>query len=166
MSGAPERGGRSKKVEKRVVAVNRKARFEFEILDKVEAGLELRGTEVKSLRGGKASLDEAYVGIIEGEAFVVGMHIPEYEKGGYANHEPRRRRKLLLHADEIEKLHRKVSERGFTIIPLSLYFNERGIAKIEVALARGRRLHDKRDAIAEREGRKVIRDYEGRSRRG
>lgn len=130
---------------------NRKARFEYEILDVMEAGIELKGTEVKSLRQGKASLDESFAIIHRGEVFLENMQITPYEQGAIENHDPKRSRKLLLHREEIEKLRLKVSDKGLTLIPLKLYFNDKGKAKIELALARGKKLHDKRESIKKRD---------------
>ena len=139
----------------RVVADNRKARFNYEILDTLEAGIALTGTEVKSIRGGRASLREGFVRVVDGEAWLEGVHIAPYEHGTYINHEPTRRRKLLLHKAEIRELGQKSQAQGYTIVPLKLYFRG-GRAKVEVALARGRRQYDKRQAIGERESRREI----------
>src|SRR5262245_40930573 len=146
----------------RVVAQNRRARHDYFILDTVEAGLVLRGTEVKSLRDGKASLTEAYATVENGEAFVLQMHIPPYEQGNRWNVDPVRRRKLLLHAREIAELERGVAQKGQTVVPLRLYFTARGRAKLLIALAKGKKSHDKRHAIAERDAKREI----DRARRG
>ncbi len=130
----------------KIVARNRRARFEFELLEKVEAGIVLTGTEVKSLRNGKASLEESYAGISEDEVWLYGCDIPEYLQANRMNHKPKRPRKLLLHRSEIDKLLAKASERGFTIVPLMIYFKN-GMAKVEVSVARGRKMHDKREAL-------------------
>ncbi|MGI9482479.1 MAG: SsrA-binding protein SmpB [Hyphomicrobiales bacterium] len=135
---------------RKVVADNRKARFNFEILDVFEAGLQLAGTEVKSLRSGKASLAESYATVENGEIWLVNCNIPEYGQGNRNNHEPKRPRKLLLHAKEIQRLIGAVQREGLTLIPLKLYFNPRGLAKLEVALARGKKLHDKRQTEKDR----------------
>lgn len=145
----------------RVVAQNRKAHHDYSILETFEAGLVLTGTEVKSLRQGKASLAEAYATVESGEAFVVQLHIPPYEQGNRFNPDPVRRRKLLLHRAEIAKLEKAVTQKGDTIVPLKLYFS-RGRAKLLVALARGKKTHDKRQAIAERDARREM----DRARRG
>jgi|SRR5579875_3762746 SsrA-binding protein len=129
---------------------NRRARHEYHILETVEAGIVLTGPEVKSLRSGGASLAEAYARVRDGEVWLVGMHIAPYDHGGYADHEPRRPRKLLLHKEEILRLQGRVQEKGLTLVPLRLYF-KRGRAKVELGLARGKQLWDKRRAIAERE---------------
>ena len=146
----------------RVVAMNRRARFEYEILETVEAGLVLRGTEVKSLRGGQVNFKDSYATIRDGEAWLLGCHISPYSHGTDANHDPERDRKLLLHGREIARLTGKVAERGLTIVPLRLYFKE-GRAKIELGLARGKKLHDKRSAIRERE---VAREMDKAARAG
>ena len=130
----------------KVVARNRRARFEFDLLDRVEAGIVLTGTEVKSLRIGKASLEEAYAGIDHGEIWLYGCDIPEYLQANRMNHKPKRPRKLLLHRYEIEKVASKATDRGMTLVPLQIYFKN-GIAKIEIAVAKGRKTYDKRDAI-------------------
>ena len=133
----------------KTIAQNRKARHDYHIEDTYEAGLVLTGTEVKSLRQGRASLVDGFVDIENGEAWLHAVHIPEYSQGTWTNHSARRKRKLLLHRDEIAKLDRQVSEKGLTVIPLSLYFND-GRAKVEIALAKGKKAWDKRQSIAER----------------
>jgi len=135
---------------RRVVADNRKARRNYDILDVFEAGIMLAGSEVKSLRSGKASLGESYAAVEGSELFLVNAHIPEYRQSGRFNHEPKRPRKLLLHRREIDRLVAAVQRDGMTIIPLKLYFNDRGMAKLEIATARGRKLHDKRQVDKER----------------
>lgn len=134
----------------KVVATNRKARHDYNIEDTVEAGLVLRGTEVKSLREGRASLTDGYAYVENGEAWLDAVHIPEYNQGTWNNHAPRRKRKLLLHKQEITKLASKVKEGGYTLIPLSLYFSD-GKAKVELALAKGKKDYDKRQALRERQ---------------
>jgi SsrA-binding protein len=141
-------------VEK-VVATNRKARHDFEILETYEAGLVLRGTEVKALREGQVSFKDSYAAIEREEAWLIGCHIAPYSRGSDANHDPERRRKLLLHRREIARLLGKVTERGLTMVPLRLYFKE-GRAKVEIGLARGKKLHDKREAIRDRESRREM----------
>ncbi len=133
------------------VCANRKARFDYHILDTFEAGLVLVGTEVKSLRAGKANLKDSYARFKNGELWLVGMHIGPYEQGNRANHEPERMRKLLLGARELRKLKRQLDEKGLTLVPLRVYFTDRGWAKIEIALGRGKAKYDKRQAIAKRE---------------
>ena len=139
----------------RVVATNRRARHEYEILETVEAGLVLRGTEVKSLRAGLVNFKDSYATVRQGEAWLLGCHISPYSHGTGANHDPERDRKLLLHRKEITRLLGKVAERGLTVVPLKLYFKD-GRAKIEIGLARGRKLHDKRAALREREVRREM----------
>jgi len=134
---------------RKLVAQNKKARHDYHLEDTYEAGLVLQGTEVKSLRMGRASLVDGFVDLDGGEAWLHGVHIPEYAQGTWTNHAARRKRKLLLHRTEIEKIERRVSERGLTIVPLALYFVD-GRAKIEIALARGKKSWDKRQSIAER----------------
>ncbi|MFC0626559.1 SsrA-binding protein SmpB [Kribbella deserti] len=132
------------------IAQNRKARHDYHIDDVVEAGLVLTGTEVKSLRLGRASLVDAFAAVKGKELWLNGMHIPEYTHGTWTNHEPRRSRKLLLHKDEMEKLIRAVEQQGISLIPLSLYFKD-GYAKVELATGRGKKDYDKRHALAERQ---------------
>jgi SsrA-binding protein len=139
----------------RVVADNRKARFNYEILDTYEAGIALTGTEVKSLRGGEATLRQAYADVRDGEAWLVGLHVPEYTEGNRANHDPDRPRKLLLHRREIERLASSVAEKGLTLVPTRLYFRG-GRVKVELALAKGKELRDKRREIASRDARRQI----------
>ncbi|SRR6266581_1930280 len=134
----------------RTIATNRRARHEYEILETLEAGLVLRGTEVKSLRQSQVQFKDAYATMRNDEAWLVGCHIPPYSHGTDANHDPDRDRKLLLKRREINRLSSRVSERGLTIVPLRLYFKG-GRAKLELGLARGRKMHDKRSAIRERE---------------
>ena len=135
---------------RKMVAQNRKARHDYSIEDVFEAGLVLVGTEVKSLRAGRASLVDGYAVIKDGEAWLQGVHIPEYTEGTWTNHEPRRARKLLLHRGEIVRLIGKTQESGLTIVPLALYFKD-GRAKVEIALGRGKKNYDKRQALAERQ---------------
>ena len=135
---------------RKVVAQNRKARHDYAIEDTYEAGLVLVGTEVKSLRAGRASLVDGFAVIRDGEAWLQGVHIPEYTEGTWTNHEPRRERKLLMHKQEILRLIGKTQESGLTLVPLVLYFKD-GRAKVEIALARGKRTYDKRQALAERQ---------------
>ncbi len=129
----------------KVVADNRRARYHYEIGEIFEAGMMLSGTEVKALRTGKATIAESYASAERGELFLINSNIPEYLQGNRFNHEPRRPRKLLMRAREIVKLKHAVEREGMTIVPLKIYFNERGIAKIEVALGKGKKLHDKRE---------------------
>jgi SsrA-binding protein len=139
----------------KLIADNRRARFDYELLDRLEAGIVLTGTEVKSLRDGRVQLGQAYVDIREGEAWLVGASIAEYAQGNISNHAPDRNRKLLLHRREIDSLYGKVSEKGLTIVPTRLYFRD-GRVKLEIAVARGRERADKRRAIAEREAKRQM----------
>jgi len=133
------------------VAVNKKAYQNFELVDKFEAGISLLGSEVKSLRAGAADLSGSYARVEAGQCWLVGAKIAEYEKAGAAaNHKPDRKRKLLLHKEQIRRIRTKLEQRGFTFVPLQIYFNTRGLAKIEMALARGKRQYDKRKTITER----------------
>ena len=138
------------------VAVNKKAWHNFEIEDRFEAGMELMGSEVKSLRDGQADLSGSYARIINAECWLLGTKIAQYQQAGLLGHSPTRKRKLLLHKHEIRKIYTKLEQRGYTLVPLRIYFNTKGIAKIELALARGKRKYDKRQAIAEREQKKDI----------
>ena len=140
----------------RTIAVNRKARHDFHIEDTIDAGLVLTGTEIKSIRAGKVNLADAYARIDRGEAWLVGAHIAPFESGNRANHEPKRDRKLLLHRDEIDSLLGRTRAKGLTLVPLRLYVSERGHAKVELGLARGKQLHDKRRAIAERDAQREV----------
>jgi len=135
----------------KLVAENRKARFNYEIEEKLEAGLALTGSEVKSLRSGKANIGDAYAAEAGGELFLINAHISEYAQAGRANHEPKRARKLLLHRREIDRLIGAIQRQGMTVVPLKLYFNRRGIAKLELGLAKGKKLHDKRETEKRRD---------------
>jgi SsrA-binding protein len=134
-----------------VVAQNRKARYNYSIEETFEAGLALTGTEVKSLRGGRSNIAESHATEREGEMWLVNAHIPEYSAGNRFNHEPRRPRKLLLHRAQVSKLIGAIQREGRTVVPLQIYFNEKGRAKIEIALATGKKAHDKRHSIKERD---------------
>ena len=136
-----------------VVARNRRARHDFELLEKVEAGLVLTGTEVKSLRNGKANLEDAYAEVDRGEVWLLGCDIPEYLQANRMNHAPKRPRKLLLHRREIIKLEHRTNEKGMTLVPVALYF-KKGIAKVELCLARGRKTFDKREALKKQEAKR------------
>jgi SsrA-binding protein len=138
------------------VTVNKKAYRNFELIERYEAGMSLLGSEVKSLREGQADLSGSYARIERGECWLVGASIAEYQQAGAAKHEPTRKRKLLLHKTEIGKIRVKLEQRGFTLVPLRIYFNGRGIAKIELALARGKRQYDKRKRITERTQRRDV----------
>ena len=135
---------------RKVIARNRRARFDYRIEDTYEAGLVLTGTEVKSLRAGRASLTNGFAQISDGEVWLYNVHIPQYTEGTWTNHEPRRTRKLLLHRKEIEKLSSRTAEQGLTLVPLSLYFKD-GKAKVELGLGRGKRTYDKRHDLASRD---------------
>ncbi|WP_454848829.1 SsrA-binding protein SmpB [Rhizobium binxianense] len=141
----------SQRVVKKIVAENRKARFNYEIIDTYEAGLVLKGTEVKSLREGKANIAESYASDEDGEIWLINSYLPEYLQANRFNHEPRRRRKLLLSGREINRLRAAVNREGMTLVPLKIYFNDRGRAKMELALAKGKKLHDKRESEKERD---------------
>src|SRR5256885_15968610 len=149
----------------RTISTNRRARHEYEILETVEAGLVLRGTEVKSLRAAGVTFKDSYATIRNNEAWLVGCHINPYSHGTDANHEPERDRKLLLHRKEISRLTGKVAERGLTLIPMRLYFKS-GRAKLEIGLARGKKLHDKRSALRERETKREMEKAVRATRRG
>ena len=135
----------------KTVAENRRARYEYSFEDVLDAGIALTGTEVKSLRFGEGSIAESYAEVKDGEVWLVNANIPEFSHGNRFNHEPRRPRKLLLNGREINKLHAGVMRQGMTIVPLSVYFNSRGRAKVELALAKGKKAHDKRESIKERD---------------
>lgn len=152
-----------KRDEKKVVARNRRAFRDYLVEERFEAGIALLGPEVKSLREGRGSLAEGYAGFRGGELFLLDMHIPEYKHKGYAPHEPLRPRKLLLHRRELRKLENAVTRRGFTLVPLQLYFL-RGRAKVELGLAKGRKRHDKREAAKREEAKREARAAEGRKR--
>ena len=145
----------ARNVREKLIAENRRARHEYHFLERVEAGLALSGSEVKSLRQGQATLQRAYADAREGELWLVGLHIPAYEQASIAAHDPDRDRKLLLHRREIDQLSAKVAERGLTLVPTRLYFKN-GRAKVELALARGKELRDKRRDIADREAKRRI----------
>jgi len=140
----------------KVVVDNRKARHDFFIEETYEAGLSLTGTEVKSLRAGKGNLQDSFARVENGEVLLYNMHISPYEQGNRFNHEPKRTRRLLLNKSEIRRLIGKTQEKGLTLIPLKVYFNPRGLAKLELALARGKKLYDKRDAMAERDAKREM----------
>ena len=138
-----------------VIARNRRARHDYHIEDVVEAGLVLTGTEVKSLRAGRASLTDGFGQLTDGEMWLLGVHIPQYTEGTWTNHEPRRPRKMLLHRKEIERLASKIAEQGLTLVPLELYFKN-GKVKVELALARGKRTYDKRHDLAQRDAAREV----------
>lgn len=136
---------------RKLIAENRRARFDYAIEDTMEAGIQLVGTEVKSLRGGRANIAESYASAEGGELWLINSTIPEYPPAGQFNHEPRRKRKLLVRGKELKRLVGAVEREGRTLAPLKLYFNDRGIAKVEIALAKGKKAHDKREATKDRE---------------
>jgi len=137
--------------KQKVVAENRRARYDYFVEERFEAGIQLAGTEVKALRQGEGSIAESYATVEGEEVWLINSHIPEYSHGNRMNHEPKRPRKLLLKNREIAKLHGAVAREGLTLVPLSIYFNGRGRAKVELALARGKKVHDKRETIKERD---------------
>ena len=155
----------AKEQGRKLIAQNKKARHDYLIEDTYEAGLVLMGTEVKSLRQGRASLVDGFVDIDGHEAWLHGVHIPEYTQGTWTNHSARRKRKLLLNRDEIDKIERRVNEKGLTVVPLSLYFLD-GRAKVEIALAKGKKSWDKRHALAERQATRETEQAIGRRAKG
>ncbi|MEU7814669.1 SsrA-binding protein SmpB [Pseudonocardia sp. NPDC049154] len=150
---------------RKVIAQNRRARHDYAVLEEFEAGVALMGTEVKSLRLGRASLVDAYATVDEGEVWLRGLHIPEYTHGSWTNHEPRRTRKLLLHKYEIERLIGKIREGGLTLVPMSLYFSD-GKVKCELALARGKKSYDKRQDLAKKDAERDMARAIGRAAKG
>ncbi|MGI9516247.1 MAG: SsrA-binding protein SmpB [Pirellulaceae bacterium] len=140
----------------RKIAENRRARHRYEIQEKLECGIMLVGSEVKSLRDGKLSLDEAYVRYGDGELWLVGADIPEYKQATIWNHDPKRPRKLLVHAEQLKKLAARTQEKGLTIVPMRVYFNARGIVKVMIGVGRGKKLHDKRSTMKERDVKRQI----------
>ncbi|CAJ60023.1 MULTISPECIES: SsrA-binding protein SmpB [Frankia] len=154
-----------KETGRKSIAQNKRARHDYDILDTYEAGLVLRGTEVKALRAGRASLVDGFAQVSDGEIWLHNVHIPEYTEGTWTNHAPRRKRKMLLHRAEIEKLIGQTQEGGLTLVPLALYWKD-GRAKIEIALARGRKSYDKRHALAERDAAREISREMGRRVKG
>jgi SsrA-binding protein len=155
----------NRKSGRKIIAQNKKARHDYAIVDTYEAGIALTGTEVKSLRLGRASLVDGFATIDDGEVWLRNVHIPEYEQGSWTNHEPRRTRKLLLHRGEILRLIGKTKESGVTLVPLALYFSE-GKVKVELALARGKRSYDKRQDLARRDADREVRRALGRRAKG
>jgi SsrA-binding protein len=150
---------------RKVIAQNRRARHDYAVLEEFEAGVALMGTEVKSLRLGRASIVEAYATVDDGEVWLHGLNIPEYSHGSWTNHEPRRTRKLLLHKHEIERLIGKIREGGLTLVPMSLYFSD-GKVKCEIALARGKKSYDKRQDLAKKDAQRDMARAIGRSAKG
>jgi SsrA-binding protein len=162
---ATQAASSNRKAGRKIIAQNRKARHDYSVLDTYEAGVMLTGTEVKSLRLGRASLVDGFATIDDGEVFLRNVHIPEYAQGSWTNHEPRRVRKLLLHREEIERLIGKTKESGLTLVPLSLYFSS-GKVKVEIALARGKRSYDKRQDLARRDADREVARALGRRSKG
>lgn len=148
----------------KLVAENRKALFKYDVLDTLECGVALTGSEVKTLRSGKISLDESYARVREGEVWLVNCDIPEYKQAGIWNHPPKRPRKLLMHRSEVRKFAGKAHEKGLTLVPLKVYFNARGLAKIILGLCHGRKLHDKREVLKKADAKREI-DRRTRGRR-
>ena len=149
---------KNNKIEKSVSIKNRKASFEYEFLDVLQAGIVLRGTEIKSIRQSKVNMQEAYCLFIDGELWLRGMSIAEYDKGNIHNHDPKSDRKLLLKKRELGRLEKKLKDVGLTIVPTKIYINARGFAKVNVALAKGKKLHDKRQSIKEKESKRSLRE--------
>ena len=151
MSGKKKKKSQKSKAEDKPagkpIAENRRARHRFEILEQIECGIVLKGSEVKSLRAGNISLEEAYVRVSKGELWLVGADVPEYFQANVWNHEPKRPRKLLVHTRQLKKLEVRAHEKGLTLVPLRLFFNERGIAKVIVGVGKGKKLHDKRESL-------------------
>ncbi|HEY2410863.1 MAG TPA: SsrA-binding protein SmpB [Pirellulaceae bacterium] len=154
--GDKKKSGKTKEPETRLVSENRKARHRFEILETLECGIQLTGSEVKSLRDGKLSLDEAYGRVKGGDVWLVGADIAEYPQATLWNHVPKRPRKLLLRSEEREKFANKAHEKGLTLVPLRIYFNARGLAKVQLGLCRGKKLHDKRESLKKADSKREI----------
>lgn len=144
------------KIEKSVTVLNRRARYEYELSDEIEAGIVLTGTEIKALRSSKANIADAFCRFIDGELYIINMSINEYKLGTFYNHQIKRERKLLLHKNELQKYEKKLKDVGNTIVPLKLYINARGKAKIVIAVGRGKKLHDKRQSIKDKENKRNI----------
>lgn len=144
------------KIQKTVNILNKRARFEYEISEEIEAGIVLTGTEIKSLRSSKASITDSFCQFIDGELYIINMNIDEYKLGTFYNHKTKRERKLLLNKKELQKFEKRLKDVGNTIIPLKLYINDRGLAKLLIALARGKKLYDKREAIKDRENKRNL----------
>jgi SsrA-binding protein len=152
----PKQPDKTPSPNRRMISENRKARHRYEILEHLECGLILRGSEVKSLRDGKVSLDEAYVRLRDNALWLVGADIPEYKQATIWNHEPKRPRELLVHANQARKMAGRIQEKGLTLIPLAMYFNERGIAKVSVGICRGKKLFDKRQTLRTADAKRQI----------
>lgn len=143
-------------LQQKVNIKNKKASFNYELLDKFDAGLQLLGTEIKSIRLGKASIAEAYCAFIGDELFVLNMNIAEYEQAGFVTHEPTRKRKLLLHKRELEKLQKKLKDQGLTVVPLRLYIADSGYAKLQISLAKGKKIYDKRQDLKAKDAKRAM----------
>lgn len=143
-------------MKNKINIVNKRARFEYHLLDKYVAGIQLKGTEIKSIRRGKANISEAFCVIEKGEIFVRNMHIAEYENASFYQHKPKSDRKLLLNRQEIDRLQRKMTNKGLTIVPLRLFINEKGLAKLEISLAKGKKLYDKRQDLKEKDDKRAM----------
>jgi SsrA-binding protein len=141
---------------KKVNIQNKKAKFEYDFIEKFTAGLKLLGTEIKSIREGKASIKEGYCSFENDELFIYNMHITEYENASFTNHEPTRKRKLLLNRRELDKMKKKVNEKGFTIVPTRLFISDKGFAKLNIALAKGKKIYDKRESIKRKDDKRKI----------
>ncbi len=148
--------GKIMAAKERIIARNKKALHSYDVIEKYEAGIQLTGTEVKSLRDNSCQLRDCYISIRKGEAWLVNVHIAPYRHGGWDNVDPERTRKLLLHKQQIRLLDQKIKRQGYTLIPLSIYFNKDSRVKLEIALAKGKKLHDKRQAIAEKDAKRTI----------
>ncbi|MBK8101128.1 MAG: SsrA-binding protein SmpB [Planctomycetes bacterium] len=159
MSKAPAKAsGKSPSPEERLVCDHKKARFHYEVLETYTAGLVLVGTEVKVMREGKMTLDESYARVQEGECWLIGANIPEYSHGNLQNHEPKRKRKCLLHRREIQKLQAKSQQQGLTLVPLKVWFSTKGFAKVTIGVCKGRKTHDKRQHLRDKDARREIRE--------
>lgn len=143
-------------MKNKINIVNKRARFEYHLLDKYVAGIQLKGTEIKSIRRGKANISDAFCVIEKGEIFVRNMHIAEYENASFYQHKPKSDRKLLLNRQEIDRLQRKMTNKGLTIVPLRLFINEKGLAKLEISLAKGKKLYDKRQDLKEKDDKRAM----------
>src|SRR5689334_17887502 len=156
MAKSDKKTEKKKELPVKLVADNRKARFNYEIMDSLECGIALVGSEVKSLRDGKLSLEEAYARVKDGEVWLVGADIAEYPQATLWNHPPKRPRKLLLRSEERDKFANKAHEKGLTLVPLRVYFNARGLAKVQLGLCRGKKLHDKRESLKKADSKREI----------
>ena len=156
MSAKKKQGGAAKAKEPPPIAVNRRARFDYEIIEKFEAGIVLQGSEVKTLRTGQVTLEEAFARLRDDELFLVNCHIPEYQPGTFTSHEPLRRRKLLLHRRELRRIKAQLEQKGLTLVPTRLYWGPRGHAKVQIAVARGKKKQDKRQTLRKRDDQRLM----------